>query len=97
MWWAESPREQRRPYLILSRQGVITHVHSLLAVPATRTIRGIATEVELDRSDGMPSACALSFDNLTLMPKAFLVERICRLPGARMPEVCTALRHATGC
>lgn len=29
----------------------------VLAVPATTTIRGIPTEVALDRADGMPNEC----------------------------------------
>lgn len=97
VWWAESPAAKRRPYLLLTRQGAIEHLHSVLAVPATRTVRGIPTEVFLDTDDGMPEPCALSFDNLTTMPKAFLVERLCRLPLAKMAQACQALRIASGC
>ncbi len=97
VWWAESPAAKRRPYLVLTREAAIPHLHSLLTVPASRTIRSIPTEVSLDGDDGMPEPCALSLDNVTLMPKAFLVERLCRLGPARMGEVCEALRVATGC
>ncbi len=45
----------------------------------------------------MPDECALSLDNTTLMPKAFLRERICTLGPERMAEVCRALALATGC
>lgn len=44
----------------------------------------------------MPQRCALSLDNLTFRPKSHFVERICRLRGDRMTEVCTALGVATG-
>ena len=44
----------------------------ILAVPATRTVRNIPTELQLDEDDGMPAPCALSFDNITTMPKALL-------------------------
>jgi len=67
------------------------------AVPATRRVRGIPTEVALDEADGTPEACALSFDNVVTMPKAWLVERICRLSPERLHEVCRALAVATGC
>lgn len=97
VWWAESPSEKRRPYLVLTRQSAIEHLHSVLAVPATRTVRGIPTEVPLDEDDGMPQPCALSLDNAVLMPKAFLLERQCRLTLDKMAEVCRALRIATGC
>jgi mRNA interferase MazF len=69
----------------------------VIAVPASRTVRHIPTEVDLDVEDGMPRPCALSLDHLTTMPQAFLVERICRLDIAKMAEVCQALRVATGC
>ncbi len=97
IWWAESPAQQRRPYLVLTRQSAIPVLHSVLAVPATRTVRAIPTQVELDRADGMPHTCALALDNLTLMPKAYLVERMTRLSERRMAEVCHALQVATGC
>lgn len=97
IWWAESPAQKRRPYLILTRQGAIEHLNSLLAVPATRTIRGIPTELELGADDGMPADCALAFDATTLMPKIFLTERITRLGIDRMTAVCRTLRMATGC
>ena len=83
--------------LVLTRQAAIPVLHSVLAVPATRTIREIPTEVVLSREDGMPQDCALSLDNLTLVPRSFLTERICRLRVRRMSEVCAALAIATGC
>lgn len=97
VWWAESPNTKRRPYLVLTRQAAIEHLHSVLAVPATRTIRGIPTEVPLDEDDGMPSPCALSLDNTVLMPKAFLVARQCRLSAAKVSAACRALHVAAGC
>lgn len=97
IWWAESPQSVRRPYLVLTRSVAIEHLHSVLAVPATRTIRGIPTEVPLDEDDGLPEPCALSLDNATLMPKMFLVERVGRLGIAKMGEVCRAMVVATGC
>lgn len=97
IWWGEDPTGQRRPYLVLSRQAAIGALHSVIAVPATRTVRGIFTEVALDRDDGMPEACALSFDNLTLITKYLLTDRICVLSPQRMREVCAALSVAVDC
>ena len=57
----------------------------------------VHTQVPLSSEDGMPTRCALSFDNLTLMPKILFTERITRLGLDRMTEVCAALRVATGC
>lgn len=97
LWWAESPSRKRRPYLILTREAAIPVLNAVLAVPATRTVRGIPTEVALDGGDGMPESCALSLDNLAAMPKSMLVAQIGRLGPERMSQVCTALRVATGC
>ena len=72
-------------------------LNALLAVPATRTIRRIPTEVVLDTGDGMPEECALSLDNLTLVPKELFRARITRLSIERMSEVCRALALASGC
>ena len=97
VWWVEDPDVGRRPHLILTRQQAIPRLHRYLAAPATRTARGIPTEVALTRDDGMPTECVLTLDNVTLIPRAFFVERICSLPGDRMIEVCGALAYATDC
>lgn len=97
VWWAEHPEAGRRPFLILTRQAAIAVLTRVVAVPATRTIRKIPSEVVLDVDDGMPQRCALSFDNITTMPKSLLTKQICRLDVERMAEVCRALGAATGC
>jgi mRNA interferase MazF len=97
VWWAEHPEAGRRPYLVLSRQAAIPVLDRVLAIPATRTIRGIPTEVLLDEDDGMPESCALSFDNITTMPKALLTSRITRLSVDKLEETCRALAAATAC
>jgi mRNA interferase MazF len=97
VWWADHPETGRRPYLILTRQAVIPLLRKVTAVPATRRIRGIPSEVPLDEQDGMPGPCVLNFDNLVVMPKGWFVERICELPTVRMVQVCRALAVAMGC
>lgn len=97
VWWAEHPDAGRRPFLVLTREAAIPVLGRVIAVPATRTIRDIPTEVVLDRDDGMPERCALSFDNVTTLPKALLTERICRLDVERLAGACRALTIATGC
>jgi mRNA interferase MazF len=97
IWWVEHPDAGRRPACVLTRQAAIGVLNSVLVAPATRTARGIPTEVALTREDGMPSDCVLSFDNLTTVPKALLTTRITSLPEARLAELCDALRAATGC
>ncbi|MGH2742509.1 MAG: type II toxin-antitoxin system PemK/MazF family toxin [Thermoleophilaceae bacterium] len=97
MWWYEDPRAGRRPFLVLTRDEAIPVLNQVLAVPATRTIRGIPTEVELDRSDGMPAPCALAADNTTLVRVSLFTERITRLAPERVQAVCDALALAAAC
>jgi mRNA interferase MazF len=97
VWWAEAPEAGRRPYLVLTRQAAIPVLVRVLAVPATRKIRGIPTEVVLDEDDGMPERCALSFDNIETMPLGLFTKRICRLGVDRLDQICRALRAATAC
>ena len=97
IWWVEHPEAGRRPACVLTRQAAIPVLTSVLVAPATRTVRDIPTEVPLGPEDGMPAHCALSFDNLTTVPKALLVDRITTVPEARHEELCAALRAATAC
>jgi mRNA interferase MazF len=97
IWWVEHPDAGRRPFLVLTRQAAIPVLNALLAAPATRTIRQIPTEVVLNTGDGMPEECALSLDNLTLVPKELFRTRVTRLSVERMSEVCRALTLASGC
>jgi len=97
IWWVEDPESGRRPHLVLTRQAAVASVHSVIAIPATRSVRGIPTEVELGRDDGMPDDCVLTVDSTTLMPKLFFRERICVLGPEPMARVCRALALATGC
>lgn len=97
IWWGEHPEAGRRPYLILTRETAIPVLRKLIVVPASRTIRGLPSELVLDEDDGMPARSALNFDAISYLPKALLTERICRLGVDRLEQVCRALRIATGC
>jgi mRNA interferase MazF len=97
VWWVEHPEAGRRPACVITRQAAIPVLTSVLVAPATRTIRGIPTEMQLTRADGMPARCALSFDNLTTVPKALLTKRITSIREERLGELCVALHAATGC
>lgn len=97
VWWGEIEDIGHRPFLVMTRTAAIPVLHSVLAAPVTRTVRGIPTELRLGTSDGMPTECAASFDNLRVVPKAYLVERQCVLDSLRLTEACQALRSAVDC
>jgi mRNA interferase MazF len=50
----------------LTRGELVGRLGELIVEPATRTVRGIDTEVVLGPDDGMPVACALNFDHVAL-------------------------------
>lgn len=97
VWWGEIEDLGRRPFLVMTRSAAIPVLNGVLAAPVTRTVRDIPTEVSLGPDDGMPAECAATFDNLCVVPKAYLVDRICALASTRLEQACTALRTAIDC
>ena len=97
IWWGEIEDVGRRPFLIMTRSTAIPVLNSVLAAPVTRTIRDIPTELRLGTDDGMPTDCVASFDNLRVVPKAYLVDQICELGPARLAEACAAVQAAINC
>lgn len=97
VWWGEIEEVGRRPFLVMTRTAAIPVLHSVIAAPVTRTVRGIPTEVPLGPEDGMPTECAASFDNLRVVPRSHLVERQCVLGPAQLAAACEAMRAAVDC
>ncbi len=97
IWWSEDPVLGRRPVLVLSRDAVLSSLARPLVAPLTTRVRGLPTEVALDRVDGVPRPCVVSLDNVQPLARALLVERITSLGPERMPEVCAALAAAVEC
>ena len=78
-WYTFALPDKRRPVLLLSRDALLPSLNEVIVVPATRTIRGIDTEVILTEDDGMPTACALNFDHVSLVRKEQLGAAIAAL------------------
>ncbi|MGA2454895.1 MAG: type II toxin-antitoxin system PemK/MazF family toxin [Solirubrobacteraceae bacterium] len=97
IWWAEHPEWGRRPALAMTREEAIDSLSEVFVVFATTRIRGIPTEVELGREDGMPRDCVLNADHANTIAKGYLVERITTLAPENVAAVCAALSAATGC
>jgi mRNA interferase MazF len=95
-WYTFRPPDKRRPVLILTRSDVIDQLNEIIVAPATRTIRGLATEVILSPEDGMPVLCALNFDHVSLAQRDRIGAALCSLPESRWPEVRRALLVACG-
>jgi mRNA interferase MazF len=95
-WYTFASPDKRRPVLLLTRDAVIDTLNEIIAVPATRTIRGLSTEVLLSPNDGMPTSCALNFDHVGIAQRARLGAVLITLAESRWPEIENALLMACG-
>ena len=70
IYWADlGPPAGRRPVIVLSRSAAISVLSAVVVAPASRTIRGIASEVPMGPPEGLPEVCVASCDNLLTVPK----------------------------
>ena len=92
-----SSPDKRRPVLVLSRQGVIGLLHTVIVAPITSTIRGAPGEVVVGPEDGLKRESAVNLDHVQTVEKARLRTFVGTLRTERMRAVCRALAVATGC
>ena len=95
IWWAEA-EDKRRPVLVVSRSEAIPVLGWVVVAPVTRTVRRIPTEIPLGEEEGLPAACAASFDNLVPVRRSLLAERVGALASARL-RICKALGAMADC
>jgi mRNA interferase MazF len=95
-WYTFRAPDKRRPVLLLARSEILGQLNEIIVAPATRTIRGLMSEVILTPEDGMPTVCALNFDHVALAQRSKLGAVICELQENRWPEVRRALLVACG-
>ncbi|MGQ0744118.1 MAG: type II toxin-antitoxin system PemK/MazF family toxin [Acidimicrobiales bacterium] len=98
IWFAAVPDGGDRPVLVLTRDPVADRIDRVVVAGLTRTVRGVVSELPLTPDgDGVPSVCAVSFDNLHTLPRSAFRRRLTVLSTARMARACRALRAAVGC
>ena len=95
--YAFAPPDKKRPVLVLTRNSAIQYLSTVTVAPVTSTIRGVPSEIVLDESDGMKSACVANLHNVITIPQNRLGRRVAQLNASRMNEVCAALRFSLGC
>jgi mRNA interferase MazF len=96
VFWADlGPPAGRRPVCVLSRDAAIAVLHTVTCAPITRTIRGIRSEVEVDRRHGLPDTSVISCDNLLTVPQNVLDPAPAgHLDEVKRAELDRALRYA---
>jgi mRNA interferase MazF len=98
VWWCELPDVGRRPVVVLSRDAAIPRLRRAVVAPCTTTIRELASEVLLVPDvDPIPRPSAVNLDSIENVAVGMLTERLGRLSGERMDEVCAALEVAIDC
>jgi mRNA interferase MazF len=96
IYWADlGPPAGRRPVCVLTRNAAINVLQAVTCAPITRTIRGIASEVEVGTESGLPEDGVISCDNLITIPKDLLdPEPAGALDMERRVALDRALRYA---
>lgn len=97
VYWARFPTPVGiRPVVLVSRDQAYSIKTRLTVVPVTRTVRGIATEVRLGPSDGLPKVGVANADEIVTIPRDLLRDRITSLSRAKLEELDAALEFALG-
>lgn len=92
IWWANL--RKRRPVVVVSRDDVRGARLRTTVAFVTTTIRGLASEVELDERDGLHRRCVANCDDIVTISKAALSRRVGRLSEHKLVELDDALRFA---
>lgn len=97
IWFANLPTGDR-PVLVLTRDPVADRIGSIVVAAISRTRRGVVSELELTKeSDGVPTDCVVSFDNLHTVPRSLFRRKIGELSPFRIEQACQRLHDAMGC
>ena len=95
VWWADlAPPIGSRPVLILTRNAALPTIGGIVVALITRTDRGIPTQIELGRRQGLPTRCVASLDNLLTVPRQRLTRLMGALDSAKTKELNDALKIA---
>ena len=95
LWLAEL--DKRRPVVVLTRNPLGSHLHSVIVGPVTSTVRGLSTEVAVGPEDGARVSSVVNLDNLQLLDRRRLVRRVGRLRPDTLRRICEAAATAIGC
>ena len=86
-----------RPVLVLTRNAVIEHLHTVIVAPITSTARDIPTEVAVGVQQGLKRESRIVLDHVFSVEQARLRQFVGSVDEQKMAAVCRALAIATGC
>jgi mRNA interferase MazF len=95
IWWANLPVPiGRRPVLLLTRTPAYSYLNKVIVAEVTSTIRGIPEEVSVGRREGLRRRSVINLDNVHVIPRELLRNRLGTLPADRHREIKRALGYA---
>jgi mRNA interferase MazF len=95
--WANLPAPiGRRPVLLLSRTPAYAYLNKVIVGEVTSTIRGIPEEVGLGRREGLTRPSVVNLDNVHVIARTRLGDRLGALAPDRERDVKRALGYALG-
>lgn len=86
--------DKARPVLVLTRELVRPHLRTVTVAPITTTVRGLSTELPVDRDNGLSAPSVVSCDNVTTIPVEALRDQVGVLLDDQEPELSAAIRAA---
>ncbi len=93
--WASMPSPiGRRPVLLLSRTPAYAYLNKVIVAEVTSTVRSIPQEIPVGKREGLERTSVVNFDNVHVVAKALLGDRIGGLASSREREVKRAIGYA---
>ncbi len=93
--WARMPQPiGRRPVMLLSRDAAFGYLNKIIVAEVTATVRNIPEEVALGDVEGLAQASVVNFDNVHVVAKTCIGDRIGVPDASRIREVKRALGYA---
>lgn len=95
VWFAVMPEPiGHRPVVVLTRDVAIAYLTNVTVALATRTVRGIPSEVTLGPAEGLREECVASCDTIHTIPGDWLNRRVGALSAAKLDQLARAVRLA---
>jgi mRNA interferase MazF len=92
--WAKLPEPiGPRPVLLLTRTAAYAYLNKVLIAEVTSTVRNIPQEVSVGKDEGLAGVSVVNLDNIHVIPKASLGDRIGAISSTRHREVKRALGY----
>lgn len=82
-WFRFAAPDKRRPVLVLGHAGALPSISQVPVVPLSSHARGLAWEVMLTETDGLPGPCVLKPEWIRSVARAHVGPLLARLPEVR--------------